>query len=170
MNEDENMDIDPFSFTFIESQKGKFALLRKGFRYNYGSLNKKGTSLCRCVKRKECSASVTLNKAQTDILKETEHSCNSNTIKNKMDYVMDKCKNIVRSKFTPVKKVIEKQFRKCTNLKVVPSYDSKKDTLYRARRKFKKMQIWSKRLQCTLEMVRFKYQYYLINCTLYTYS
>lgn len=129
------------SFVFISSQKGKNVLLRDGYRYNQSVINKNGTSFWRCSKKKECSASLTLSANKTEIIRESKnlHSCKSHKEKNDIDSKMDKCKTECCQKFTPVTKIFEHHFRE-SNLDIFPNCESKKDILYRARRKFLQVQ------------------------------
>lgn len=127
-------------FVFIESQKKKRVLLFNGYRYNLNVTNKGGSTLWRCAKRNECSASVTINKDEDKVLRQLkEHSCKADFDKNKIDQVMDKCKKLVCEKAKPVQKIFEKEFEKMDEIKQVPHFSSKKDTLFRARRNFFKV-------------------------------
>lgn len=125
------------TFTFIESQKKKRVLLLNGHRYNLNITNKGGSTLWRCSQRNECSASVTINKDENKIIRQLNlHTCKANFDKNRTDIVMDKCKKLVRQKAKPVQKIFEKEFANMDEIQQVPDFNSKKDTLFRARRKY----------------------------------
>jgi hypothetical protein len=130
------MDEEP-TFIFIESQKQKRVLLLNGHRYNLNNTNKGGSTLWRCARRNECSASITINKDEDKIIRQLkEHSCIANMDKNKIEMVMDKCKKLARQKAKLVQNIFEKAIREVDEIQQVPDFNSKKDTLYRARRKY----------------------------------
>lgn len=124
-------------FFFIESQKKKRVLLLNGHRYNLNVTNKGGSTLWRCSKRNECCASLTINKDENKIIRQlNQHTCKANFDKNRSDIVMDRCKKLVRQKAKPVQKIFENEFGKEDEIEQVPHFNSKKDTLFRARRKY----------------------------------
>lgn len=49
---------------------------------------------------------------------------------------MDKCKELVCQHVEPVQKIFEKEFRKVDEIEQVPDFNSKKDTLFKARRAY----------------------------------
>lgn len=128
------------NFIFIKSQQNREALLIAGYRHTLGFVNKGGSSRWRCINRDSCSATVTINKERNKILRQVEHTCKPNYIKNNIDVVMDKCKDIVCKNYEPVQKIFEEQFRETYNEDFVPNFQSKKDTLRRARRHFLNVQ------------------------------
>lgn len=124
-------------FIFIESQKKKRVLLMNGYRYNLNVTNKGGSTLWRCFKRNECSASITINKDENRVIRKLkDHTCEANFNKNRTDAVMDKCKKLVCQKAKPVQKIFEKEFGRMDEIEQIPDFTSKKDTLFRARRKY----------------------------------
>ncbi|CAH0397649.1 unnamed protein product [Chilo suppressalis] len=124
------------TFTFIESQKMKRVLLLNGHRYNLNITNKGGSTLWRCSKRNECSASVTINKDENKIIRQlNEHTCKANFDKNRADIVMDKCKKLVRQKAKLIQIFFRKNSEKWMRFNRYPILTQKK-TLFRARRKY----------------------------------
>lgn len=130
-------------FVYIKSQKGKDVLLHAGHRYNFKTLNKKsGSTNWRCSNRDACSASITIDKEKSAVLYSSAHTCRTNFNKNRVDSAIDECKKQACRKYTSIQKIFEKEFsRECnSDIENIPAFVSKKDTLYRARRIFKKIQ------------------------------
>lgn len=129
-------------FEFIENQKGKRSLIRNGHRYNYNVTNRNESTLWRCVNRKICSASITKDKNDQCILKESCHVCEVNIVSNEVCKSKAVLKNAVCENLGSVRKIVEEHnsFQNARtqseNFDLIPQFQSIKDTLYRARKKF----------------------------------
>lgn len=125
--------------SFSESQKGKKLLLLNGNRYNLAVKHKSGRSNWRCVNRKKCSASVSLNECNK-IIKMSAHTCLPDMKRNAIIKKIVKCKKEVCRSMEPVGRINEKVFYHTNDEQIAPSdippLSSLKNTLLRARYKF----------------------------------
>lgn len=120
------------SFNFEKNQQGNDMLLRNGYRYNLQKTNKGGSTLWRCGDRRKCHATITLNRDKDKVLRDNLHTCYKNETKNKEIVLTNKCKLDVTANLAPIPMIFEKHFEGNTSV----SFYSKKDSLYRARKKF----------------------------------
>lgn len=125
---------------FLNNQKGKSSLLLGGYRLNLSKINKE-TTLWRCVNRKDCSATVTLDLTKTVVLRQKPHTCESDFIKNEVLMTIEQCKKDVCVDFGPIQSIYEKKFEPLKQkgkryLAEIPTFGCIKNALYRARKKF----------------------------------
>lgn len=131
---------------FIKSQKGKSVLLHAGHRYNFVKKNECGSTNWRCYNKKECSTSITLNDKNA-IIREAKHSCAPDFQRNTTDAILEQCKDEVCKNLEPIQKVFENYIYKLkegsNSLAIddddLPLFSTKRDTLYRSRRKYLKV-------------------------------
>ncbi|KAL0809842.1 hypothetical protein ABMA28_011331 [Loxostege sticticalis] len=123
---------------FEKNQKGNDTLLYDGHRFNKTNrINKNGSTFWRCVNKNECSGSVTVDVHLKQVLRKSEHKCLPHQEKNDVLIKMNKLKKEVCKNLTPVKGLFEKSFdTTSTPSTSLPTFHEKKDTLYRARKKF----------------------------------
>lgn len=129
--------MDDKEFEIVTNQKGNLALLRSGYRYTKNVTNKGGTTLWRCVRRSICNASVTTNKNNEKLLRESLHTCQPDHLDNEVLKEKQILKEAVCKNLGPIQKIIEKRNR--DNIKgqdLGISYRSCKDSLRRARKKY----------------------------------
>lgn len=132
--------MDTANFEFIKNKKGLEALLCGKYRYNLSANNKNGTSRWRCVQRGVCSATITINKEKTCILRTTNHSCASRRIENEELIKLNACKEEVCYNFEPIQKIFEKHFeslkKECSSDEIdyIPTFGSVKDAIYLRRK------------------------------------
>lgn len=121
-------------------------MLSDGYRYYFTKRNKSGTILWRCENRVSCSATITLNSFRTNILRKTNHTCASNSHRNEVFKLIDKCKKDVCENLEPVQQIFENNVHNMRETigsqedeeyrNWVPSFSSLKSALYRERKKF----------------------------------
>lgn len=123
---------------FVNNQKGHLTLITGNHKYSKKKTNTSGGTLWRCINRRECSASLTLDKTRTTITRKTRHTCESADIKYAIREHISSLKKIVCEDFRPIPQIFEEYQ---TNLHAnrsdcLPAFRSIKDTLYRARKSF----------------------------------
>lgn len=127
--------MDSTKIIFVKSNKNKQAVLYKGYKYNHISDNKNGTTFWRCNQRQECSASITINKERTAVIRESHHICLQDYDKTIKDLVMDKAKEKVCSNMKSIKLNFEKSLMSLDNESLEPlqmiNFKSVKNTLHR---------------------------------------
>lgn len=125
-------------------------LLHAGHKYNFVKTNMCGTTNWRCVNKNICSTSITLTADNKEIVKEAKHVCLPDYERNKIDFTMSLAKQEVCLNMAPIPEIFEKHYYKLHKLdsdhtfgqgemlspEELPTFSSKKDTLYRARYKF----------------------------------
>lgn len=136
---------EKFDLTFIKSKRGHDLLLRNGFRYHLNArkpvnVENSNTSLWRCSNRYECSASVTLNEDRDVVLRESQHTCEPDHSRNAIDIAFDACKIKVSADFGSVQQIYEDTIQQLEDSGLVepddiPPFYSKRDTLYRTKKK-----------------------------------
>lgn len=129
------MDEAGSSFSLIKSKRGGQVLLHAGHRYNFVIKNKSGTSNWRCSKKSRCNASITTD-SKSQIVRNSNHSCCSDLVQNKIDFFLDQCKKEVQVNLEPIPKVYEScshKIRHHLREEEIPSYESVKDMLRKAR-------------------------------------
>lgn len=130
-------------FIFIESHKGKPAVVINGHRYNKCYTNPSGTTFWRCFKRNVCSASVTLSHDNTKIIRQSLHACRKNNKRCTSDTLLQIAKEKVCLNMNSLKNCYEESIIECQakyptrNIYARP-YESVKHTLLRARRSYLK--------------------------------
>lgn len=128
------------SIKFIKNQKNRDAILRDGYRYNLSVTNKK-SSLWRCVHRDICSATITVDRTKTLVIRETSHVCIAQGIKNEIAVALAACKRGVCENLGPIQQIYEDAFEQLklkgrNYIQHIPAFESLKNTLYRIRRRF----------------------------------
>lgn len=123
-------------FEFINNQKNKRTLSCNGFLYTKNVTNKNGSTQWRCINRKECSASVTIDETKKVILRDSKkHACQKDEEKSTLDKWKRELKQAVCEDLGPIQKIYERKVQEmCSD--DVPGFHTIKDTLYRARKKF----------------------------------
>ncbi|XP_026325018.1 uncharacterized protein LOC113234005 [Hyposmocoma kahamanoa] len=145
------------NIVIIEGNKGKgrlsnqgMVLLHAGHKYNFVKTNMCGTTNWRCVNKNICSTSITLTADNKEIVKEAKHVCLPDYERNKIDFTMSLAKQEVCLNMAPIPEIFEKHYYKLhkqdsdhtfgqgemLSPEELPTFSSKKDTLYRARYKF----------------------------------
>lgn len=133
------MELKHSELVFIENQKGYPCLLYDGHKYSLGNKNISGSSMWRCVNRKECNASVTLSSTKDVIIRKSDHICRSHYDQNVRDLVIYNCKKDACKNMTPIKNIFEKNVTKAVENNpgvMMFSYEEKKNSLYHARHKY----------------------------------
>ncbi|KAL4719995.1 hypothetical protein ACJJTC_018960 [Scirpophaga incertulas] len=92
---------------FITNQKGQSTLIRGVNRYNKHKTNKSGSTLWRCINRRECSASLSLDITGKIVKKEARHTCKSNDVKNIIHDHIEYLKQAVCKDLRPIQKIFE---------------------------------------------------------------
>ncbi|KAL0868257.1 hypothetical protein ABMA27_007788 [Loxostege sticticalis] len=127
---------------FVKNQRGNDALLHNGYRYNKTKkVNQDKSVLWRCTNKRECSASVTLNETENQIMRQSEHTCQADYDKNAVYLEMCTLKELVCTNLEPIKGMFENKFdnlafEPSTSKASIPTFHEKKDCLYRARKNF----------------------------------
>lgn len=125
--EDDNM-------VFIKSEKGKDVLLKNGYKYYFRGDRKDGSNW-RCANTTSCSASITIDRPRSHVLRQSVHTCKPNDLKNKIDICVNNCRLKVTKTMKPIQKVYEKEFESLKeNASVresqyIPEFKSVKDSL-----------------------------------------
>lgn len=127
--------------TIIKTQKGNDCVALGGYRCYLGKNNKNGTSLWRCENRVSCCASITLNSARTNVLREKNHTCVANSTRNEVLKLIHKCRKNVCENLEPVQQIFENNvhnLRETTGSEEeeeyrnwIPAFTSVKSALYR---------------------------------------
>ncbi|XP_073951849.1 uncharacterized protein [Choristoneura fumiferana] len=124
----------------ISNNKNRPAVLCDGYRYNWVKDNVSGNTFWRCANREECSASITLNPNQTEVVRGSLHSCVQNHHIFIRDIVVHAAKKKVCGNMAPVKKIYEKIILKHVQddetIEMMPSFESVRNKLHRARKRF----------------------------------
>lgn len=124
---------------FVKNQSGRYTLLCGGYSYNKHITNKSKSEKWRCVKRKECSATITIDKTRRRILRKSQHTCVTNNASNIVRKHIANMKKEVCTDFGSIRTIFNNEIEKLKK-KVhtcdLPSFKSVKDSLYRARKKF----------------------------------
>lgn len=128
-------------FEFITNQKGKASLICNGYQFTLKTNNENRSSLWRCVNRKVCTASITLDQTKETILRESPHTCEPSPVVLAVNKTMSTLKRKVCNNLGPIQKMYEETVQKLRkkypqDLDLIPSFNSKKDALYRARKKW----------------------------------
>lgn len=128
-------------FEFLCNQKGKLTLIRNGFQLNKNVTNKNGSSLWRCVNRRICTASVTIDKSRKTVLRESPHTCEQNVVLLEVKKIKSTLKKAVCADLGPIQKICEEPLKKLRKKchkdeDLIPSFHSLKNSLYRSRKKF----------------------------------
>lgn len=108
-----------------------------GYSHTFEKKNKY-SSLWRCSNRK-CPGSVTWVEEDGTVARDSDHSCMPDVDALKVAKIMEELKKAVCDDYGPIQQIFEKyvmEFRKNTEYDgIIPTFDSVKDTLYRARKK-----------------------------------
>lgn len=128
-------------FEFLCNQKGKLTLIRNGFQLNKNVTNKNGSSLWRCVNRRICTASVTIDKSRKTVLRESPHTCEQNVVLLEVKKMKSTLKKAVCADLGPIQKICEEPLKKLRKKchkdeDLIPPFHSLKNSVYRSRKKF----------------------------------
>lgn len=123
---------------FVESKRGAPIMLYKGYKLNKDRQNKDLTTRWRCSSRK-CSGSATTNK-EMNVVSERDHTCVVDCARNEVEKVLFDCKKRVREEMKPIPTTFERSILKIKDAGLdfvteLPTFSSKKSSLYRMRQK-----------------------------------
>lgn len=124
-------------FILTKNQKIKPSIIENGYRYNLDGKNPSSKSTrWRCVNRECCTASVTLNGDQTEIIRRSNHTCERNLKKNKVYMAMRKCKDELGSDLGYVQETYEKNMEplkkeRQSYIDEMPEFSQVKDGLHK---------------------------------------
>lgn len=126
---------------FEQNQKGNETVLCGGYRYTVNARNKNNTTNWRCIKRTECSASVTIHNERKKIIRKSTHTCIAQPKANEVFIAKNNCKKEVCEDLGPIQHIYEKHFETLKNkgskyLDYIPEFKQFKDNLYRTRKAF----------------------------------
>ncbi|CAH0760653.1 unnamed protein product, partial [Diatraea saccharalis] len=127
---------------YVINQKGHKTLIYCEYRYNKSKTNKSGSTLWRCVNRRECSASLSLDKTGKITKRKTVHTCEPMEFKNVINEHIASLKKIVCQDFRPIQQIYEEYDEKIrqkipkSQHYLIPVFKTIRDTLYRARKSF----------------------------------
>lgn len=127
---------------FTTNQKGNTTLVHGEHRYNKSKTNKGGSTLWRCVNKRDCSATLSLDRTRRRITRKTRHTCGLAEAKNIIHEHIEFLKKKVCQDLRPVQIIVEENEAKLrrkvpdSDHDLLPSFRSIKDSLYRARKKF----------------------------------
>lgn len=137
--------MNPFKvIRFMKNQKKKDMLVLNG-KYTMskdGKTNFDGSTRWKCTNRNVCTATVTLNKDKTKIIRETVHKCNINDNSLLIKELLNNIKKEVCNNLKSVQEIFEDmvtEFKEChpdCPVYDLPTYSSVRPTLYRARKRF----------------------------------
>lgn len=140
-----NMDLE-----FSKNQKGYKTVIQGGNRYNLNVTNRNGSTLWRCVNRKDCSASMTLD-TEFNVLRRSNHTCDQSRLKQKVFLTLNSIKQDVCDDLASVGAIYEKHVNillqnqndedeDCTDeeclIDYLPPLKKVQDSLYKKRRRY----------------------------------
>lgn len=126
-------------FVIVKNQKNNDCLLFNGHRYNKTKhVNKTLSTIWRCANKEQCNATITVDVNRENILRQSRHTCKADLEKNTMYMKLNELKEEVCMNLEPIRKLFDKSFENIDgfSLSNIPKFDDKKDSLYRARKKF----------------------------------
>lgn len=125
------------SFEFIDSSHGGKILIRSGYRHRINRTNRCGTSVYTCA-TKFCNGNIVLNPTKTEIVRESLHTCTPDFESIEVEKSIVKLKTKVITDYRPVPQLFQKamsKFRTPEYADKVPSFFSKRDGLYRNKKR-----------------------------------